>query len=959
LSHPGLALLCAVVAGGLSFGVLGPLSVRRDGVELPLGSPRQRTLLALLLRAGGSRLSRDQLINELWGDDPPASARAALHVHLSKLRALIDDPLVPVGGGYRLDPDNHELDARQLDELVEAAQADPSRASAVLREALELFRGDPLCDIDSDGSLIDWRRELEERRLLAMSLRIDADLARGAAADMVGELESLVSAHPFDERFWSQLMLALHRSGRRADALDAYRRVRRVFVDELGLEPGEPLRCLHERMIAGDPALDARGLAPRGTTEALPQRARSDLPRSPTRLVGRDRDLELLVATMADPDRRLLTLTGAGGVGKTRLMLELGCLREGSYRDGAVFVRLERLTDPALVTAEIASALARRDRSNAPNADGPGSYLRDKQLLLLLDNFEHVIDAATVVAELIEVAPGVQVLISSRTAIRIRGETRFAVAPLALPAAESDMAVAQSPAVQLFVQCAQAADHRLELDGPALREVARICGALDGLPLAIELVAARADVVPLAEIAEQLRASLPTSDYALRDLPARQQTLEATIRWSYDLLSSPQRDALQAAGVFLGGFASASLEAVLGRPAAVLIHELIDASLMRPQGQEDRGELLELVRAFALAELTNDGHLDELRARHRHHFAAIAMTVSEAFTAGGSPSELAGPLLPDHANLRAALEDAIGADDDRSAVALALGLRPVWLAGLLRDEGQDLIARVLDRFATTDAQEILLLQAAAFLDYSPEFKSWYRRLAARATELQRYDALATAIGSLFGKALNSRDLAEMRRLRPELQAMIRPETGKALGWIHYYLALDAYVDGRIDAACEHASLCAANAETIGHQFMLATGAGTRLLCESTRDGTLTQPALTATLELMRRPGVPPVSANALWFVARYAASIAPGTAPYWLAHADRILAEHNTVLWPESVLRDETLSLLGIHELPPDQANTPAVAHDQVLSEAIDWIVARDPTESAPRHPTATGHLSP
>ena len=236
-------------------GVLGPLTFVRDGQSVALPSGHQRSLLALLLMAGGAPLSRDRLIDELWGESPPASAVSALHVHLSKLRELLDDLIVREPAGYSLQADAVELDCDRFDELVERARADPGDARALLREALGLIRGEPLCDVACEGRVAEWRRTLEEKRLQALSLRIDADLAAGSDGELVAELESLASEHPFEERLWGQLMLALYRSGRQADALEAFARARRTLAAELGLEPGEQLAQLHARMLERDSSL--------------------------------------------------------------------------------------------------------------------------------------------------------------------------------------------------------------------------------------------------------------------------------------------------------------------------------------------------------------------------------------------------------------------------------------------------------------------------------------------------------------------------------------------------------------------------------------------------------------------------------------------------------------------------------------------------------------------------------
>jgi hypothetical protein len=447
-------------------------------------------------------------------------------------------------------------------------------------------------------------------------------------------------------------------------------------------------------------------------------------------------------------------------------------------------------------------------------------------------------------------------------------------------------------------------------------------------------------------------------EHALRDLPDRQQTLQATIRWSYDLLAPGARDVLRSAAVFLGGFTLPALEAVVDGPARSQTDELLEASLVRRQTGEGRFELLELVRAFALDELQASGRAPEARARHRRYFAAHVGSPSEAFDAGRAPGEHAAPFLADHANLRAAFEDAIETGDQQSALALALGLRPLWLAGMLRQESQELATRLLDRFSIPGKEEVALLRAVAFLDYSPSAKVWHLRLAARAAEIGDQEALAMATGNLFGQALNARDRDEMRRLRPGLLALITPETSdRALGWIHYFLALDAYVDGRLESACEYASLSAEKAQAVGHEFMLASAVGTRVLAQSARDGVIAHEALAEAVELMRRPSVQPLAAFALWLVARYAAGVAPEAAGRWLAHAERIIATLDAELWPESVLRDETAAVLGIKDLSSLLDLTPPLDHAVALAEAAAWLATRDPAETAPRE--GAQHFTP
>jgi DNA-binding SARP family transcriptional activator len=292
----GQGVLCGAVTGGsCRIAVLGPLVLERDGTELPLPAGHQRSLLVLLLLGAGVPMSRDRLIDELWGEHRPASAVSAIHVHLSKLRLLPGELLVRGPAGYALTPGSFELDALRFESLLDQARDDPARAVGLLNEALELFRGEPLCDVPSERSVAQWRRTLEEKRLKATLLRLDAELAAGAAAELLTELEQLSEAHPFEERLWGQLMLALYRAGRPADALEAFQRIRRRFSSELGMEPGEPLPRLQQRILAREPALLLEVPA---APSARPPASR--LPQPQTRLLGRAPEL----ATLDRHDRR-------------------------------------------------------------------------------------------------------------------------------------------------------------------------------------------------------------------------------------------------------------------------------------------------------------------------------------------------------------------------------------------------------------------------------------------------------------------------------------------------------------------------------------------------------------------------------------------------------------------------------------------------------------------------------
>jgi predicted ATPase/DNA-binding SARP family transcriptional activator len=932
-------------------------------VALPSG--RQRSLLALFLMAGGVPLSRDRLIDELWGDGQPASAVSALHVHLSKLRDLLGDLIVREAAGYSLRPDEFELDSQRFDGLVGEARTDPGRARELLQEALALFRGEPLCDVACEGSIAQWRRALEEKRLQALLARVDADLEAGAAGDLVADLETLASAHPFEERVWGQLMLALYRSGRHADGLDAFARARRGFVTELGLEPSEQLVRLHARMLEQDSSLmlDAGGdpgaaAAPAGGLTAgdavnrdgaaIPAVPTSSLPGAVTTLVGREPELAVLQSLLGDADVRVVTLIGTGGVGKTRLCLQLARRIESEYRDGAVLVRLERLMDPALVAAEIASALGQREGTDGPGADGLPRYLRDRGMLLVIDNFEHLLPAAVLLSELIELAPRIQVLVTSRTPLRIRGERLFRVEPLGLPAGESENEITDSPAVQLFTQRAEAADPELSLDPDSHLTVAEICRALDGLPLAIELAASRCHLLTPAQIYEQLSRPLSIGERSLRDLPDRQQTLHATIAWSYELLSPGAQALLRCAGVFLGGFTLTALEAVSGQPPLAELSELREASLVRRLASVERFELLQLVRAFALDECRAAGEAEQAHARHRCFFAELVAAAGTAFDAGTAVGELAAPLRADHANMRAAFADALGEGDQESATELAFGLRALWLAGNLRQEGSEMTEQLLERFSIPGDKELALLRIVAAMEEGAG--KWQRRFAERAEALGDQESLGVAITQLFAEAINARDHDEIRRLHPVLLDLLASATSKRVrGWVHYSLFGEGYLDGRFESSAEHASACVDLAREIGHQYMLACALEARLLAQSAVTEQITQPDLAEVVDLARHHGVHSVAVAALWFVARYAAGVDPQSAGQWLALAERIRTDLDAARSLEEVLRDETMAALGIADLGPLLAAVPSFDPSTALDEAAAWVASRSPDETAPR----------
>jgi len=641
--------------------------VSRDGAPIALGGQKRRALLAVLLLDANRVVSRDRLIDALWGEDPPDTARNTIQVYISQLRKLLPEgALETAPPGYRLVIEADTVDLFEFVRLSEEGRTalgagDAAGAADTLRAALALWRGAPLADLAwepfAHGEIV----RLEELRLAALEDRIDADLALGRHGQLVGELELLVAEHPLRERFRAQLMLALYRSGRQADALAVYQRARRTLVDELGIEPSESLRQLERAILAHDPSLNAPQAGP-----TSPRR----VPTPPTPLLGRERELAALADLVRKEDARLVTLTGIGGIGKTRLALELVRRLAPEFRHGAAVATLATLREPALVARAILEALELPEVGQDPE-ELLIQALAGSELLLLVDNFEQVLPAARSIARLLEAAPGLKVIVTSRAPLHIAAEREFPVPPLA-----------EDEAAELFIARAQAANPAFALTEQNAAAVAELCARLDGLPLAIELAAARTKLLPPAALLSRLENRLELLTGGRRDAPQHQQTLRMTLDWSYDLLDHDAQRLFTRLGVFAGGCTLPSAEAVCSADGSVLegLAALVDESLVR-QRETDAGEsrfsMLEIVREYALERLSASSEGDETRRRHLEHFVAFA---EEAEPQLADRDQIAwfARVEDEHDNLRAALAFALDTDDSSSALRLVVGVRRFW-----------------------------------------------------------------------------------------------------------------------------------------------------------------------------------------------------------------------------------------------------------------------------------------
>jgi DNA-binding SARP family transcriptional activator len=407
--------------------VLGPIEARVGGASIELGPPKQRALLVHLLLHANKAVSTERLIDELWPEDPPETARHAIQVYVSGLRKALGDParIAAHGRSYALRLEPRELDLERFRSLVDDARAqlglDPAATTRRLHEALSLWRGRALADLDGEPAVRDIVLDLEEERLDATELRVEAELALGRHTAVVPELERLLSEHPARERLYGHLMLALYRSGRQADALDVYRRARTRLGEELGLEPSPRLRGLQASVLRQDPSL---------AVEPPELRARRHLPAQPDALIGRERELSELTELVASAGVRLVTLTGPRGVGKTRLAIAAAERLAASFPDGVWFVDLCSVRETVQVLPGVARALGIQEEAGGPPEDALPQYLRDKELLLVLDPFEHLLQAALLVSSLVRAAPRVKLLITSRERLNLYGEHQYDLPPL-------------------------------------------------------------------------------------------------------------------------------------------------------------------------------------------------------------------------------------------------------------------------------------------------------------------------------------------------------------------------------------------------------------------------------------------------------------------------------------------------------------------------------------------------
>jgi len=662
----------------MQIGLLGELEVRDEhGRDVPVAGAKQRSLLAVLALHVGRVVPTDQIIDALWGDDPPDGVRNGLQGLISKLRRTLGstDVVAMRGGGYVLDLPREAIDVHRFEQLVtdgraSAARGDLEAAVRLLAEADDLWRGDPLVDFTYEDFAAGTIAGLAEQRVAAIEERLEAELSLGHHQTAVVELEALVTAHPLRERLRGLLMLALYRSGRQADALRAFQDGRQLLAEELGLEPGPELRQLESAILAQDPALDA----PETGSPTVAAEPRVTIPEALTPLVGRDAERRELTELIAA--HRLVTLVGPGGVGKTRLALEIARARATSQGWDGYLVELAPVGDPEGVRPAIAGALGLTE------PDRLAEVIGDRGLLVLLDNCEHVIASAAETAEdLLQRCPGLQMVATSREGLRVGGEVIWPVPPLA-----------GDDAVELFMARSQAVGSSMTASDDARDAIGEICGRLDGLPLAIELAAARTRAFPIEEIAARLTDRFRLLTGGSRTALPRQQTLRAVVDWSYDLLFDHERRAFERLAVFPGGCDLATAEAVCAGGDLVaedvpdLLQALVDKSLVIavPTGGSVRFTQLQTLAQYGREKLAERGEAETFRDAMAAHFAALCAESATAFT-GDNQREWLTAIDRERDNLRAALEWAVSKDDAETALTIAGGTAwPNWLAATIQ-----------------------------------------------------------------------------------------------------------------------------------------------------------------------------------------------------------------------------------------------------------------------------------
>ncbi|MEV6274323.1 BTAD domain-containing putative transcriptional regulator [Nocardia sp. NPDC051832] len=716
----------------MRIGLLGAVSVYGDdGVGVEVGGVRVRMLLARLALEAGRPVSVDALVDGLWGEEPPAEAAGALQALVSRLRKALRGvgTVELAAGGYRLPVRAEDVDAHRFEESAaqgrrELAAGRVEAAASVLRSALELWRGAALADVREAPFAELAASRLEDLRGSAAADRFDAELQSGGYAEVLADLETAGAEKPLSERLAGLRMRALAAAGRQSDALAVYEQVRERLGDELGVDPSAELREIHLALLRGelDRPAGARTVV---ATEAVASR----IPVQRTSFVGREVELERVGALLAEA--RLLTLIGPGGAGKTRLAAEAVSRHRAAQRGRAWFVPLAGVRDAGELADAVVGAIGARDQrasdAAATGIDRVTGLLDVGAAVLVLDNCEHLIEpVADLADQLLEELPELRILATSREPLAITGESLLPLSPLQIPSGTVDLAdAAKSPAVRLFVDRAVAVRPDFGLDAGTVHPVLEICRRLDGIPLALELAAAKLRSMSVDQIAQRLDDRFRLLTTGSRTALPRQRTLLALVEWSWDLLDEPERVLARRLSRFPGGATLEALEAVCADgalPAADVVYvigALVEKSVVEIAGA-DRYRMLETIRAFAATQFASAR--DDLELRFAEHYLAVAESNEPLLRTRDQLRALA-VFDAEHENLVAALRSTLARADPELSARFVTALFWYWGIRGMSSQFETFLEQVLrfeDRFPerTRAAFQLIRLLAGAPLTES-------------------------------------------------------------------------------------------------------------------------------------------------------------------------------------------------------------------------------------------------
>ena len=693
----------------MRFNVLGSLQAEENGEAIALGGQRQRAVLALLLLEVGQPVTSARIVSEIWPDQPLESVRDSLYTYVSQLRRVFGKSrILRANGGYRLDlQDTDEIDAVVFESTARHASrllgSDPEAVIHLLGSSLELWRGRPYEGFEDLASLASEVARLEELRLKAVEDRLEAELLAGQKP-VVADVEELCSQYPYREPLWGLLARTYYRTGRQAEALRTFTRLRSLLGDELGIDLSPEMARLEEQILLQDPILEPDAAPPP-----------TNLPVPVSSFVGRVDELTVLDKDIHD--HRLVTVVGPGGAGKTRLAIEAARKALGSFRDGVWLADLAQISQSDLVPQVVAASLQIAERSDLGLTDSIAAYLRPRSVLIVLDNCEHVADAAaTLATNLLQAAPNVTILVTSRQSLNCPGEVRFLLEGLATFPDGGQAFEAE----RLFEARAAAVRRGFALDDTNRGSVDSICRHLDGMPLAIELAAARVDTLSPLEIEGHLarRFALLSSE-PMRE--AVHHSLRASMDWSYELLPATARNAFDAFGVFEGPFSSTAAAAVAGlEPVAEVVDQvrlLVSASLLQvvPTSGASLYRLLETPRLYARDHLIEAGLWEFAVERHDAHYRDECGAYRPAFF-GRDRVAAQREIEVELADYHAAFDRSLDVGKITECLEMAWPLGHLWLFTARLDQGERRLTALLEASAgAADRLRADALTVASFL----------------------------------------------------------------------------------------------------------------------------------------------------------------------------------------------------------------------------------------------------